>query len=100
MRRHFLRVLQRAAVGKIRGDTGGAEAVIADRRGGGSYARRQLRHGLVGQHGRGVPRAGAEKKSGAVFSNARGIVIGAQGLGQRVMTGHRVQLGIPPAATA
>ena len=48
MRRHFLRVFERAAIGKISGDAGRAEGVIADRRircrrrrrAGGSCARR------------------------------------------------------------
>jgi hypothetical protein len=32
VRRHFLRVLERAAIGKVSGDAGRAERVIADRR--------------------------------------------------------------------
>jgi len=40
VRRHFLRMFERAAIGKVSGDTGRAKRVIADRRvnGGGDSA--------------------------------------------------------------
>jgi len=56
VRRHFLRVFERAAIGKISGDAGRAKRVIADRRvnaGGDSAATDHapgvgLIHGLLG----------------------------------------------------
>ena len=39
VRRHFLRVLKRTAVGEIGGDAGGAERVTADRLGGATAPR-------------------------------------------------------------
>jgi hypothetical protein len=85
MRSHRLGVLKRAAVAEIGSDPGRAERVIADRRhdAGGRCAAAdhapgiRLRHGLLGQHGCVVPRAGAEEKSLAILGDTGGIDVGA-----------------------
>ena len=51
-----------------------------------------LRHRLLGQHGRSVPRAGAKQPALAVLGDAGGIDVGAQRLGEHVMARHRVLL--------
>ena len=83
--RHFLRVLEGAAVGEIGRDAGCPKTVIADRRvdaGGKSTApdhapRICLSHRLFEEQGRGMPRRCAEEIALAVFRNAGGVDVGA-----------------------
>jgi hypothetical protein len=83
MRRHFLRVLEGAAIGEIGSDPSGAECVIADGRGDASSRRTPtyhepggvLIHGTFGERIGIVSGRGAEQTSLTVFGDAGGINI-------------------------
>jgi hypothetical protein len=93
---HFLSVFERAAIGEIGGDPGGAKRVASDFRGDAGRRRVTSDHapgvGLVhcalGQRIGFVPALGAEQPALAVFSDAGGVDKGAQRLGKRVMAWH------------
>ena len=98
MRRHLLRVLERAAIGEIGGDAGGTKRVIADRRvnagrapGAGSCARRRPAPWLLGQTVALCP-GWCEQIALAVVGDAGGVDIGTQYLGERMVARHRVLL--------
>lgn len=84
MRRHLLRVLQRATIGEIGRDASGAEAVIADRRmdaDGDSTTtdhapRIGLAHWLLGQSCRRVPPRCSEHKALAVIGKRSAVAVG------------------------
>jgi hypothetical protein len=100
MRRHFLRVFERAAVGEIGGDAGRAQHVIADLgKNAGSDSTPsdhapgiRLIHRLPREHGGVVSAAGAEQKALAVLGDCGHGNIGVQRLGERVMARHGVKL--------
>jgi hypothetical protein len=102
MRGHFLRVLERAALGEVGGDPGGTECVAADfRRDAGRRGAPAdhppgvgLAHRFVGEHGAVVAARGTEEEVLAVLGDAGRVDIGMQRLGERVMAGHGVLL--PP----
>ena len=81
MCRHFLRVLERAAVGEIGGDAGCPETVTADRRVDAGRERTTadhapsigLRHGFLKEQRRVVPRRGPEQIPFTVLGNTGGI---------------------------
>jgi hypothetical protein len=99
VRRHLLRVLERAAIGEIGGDLGRTESMAPDRRSDAGRLRAAADHepgiGLrqrpVGQR-LVVPRAGPEQEALAIIGGAGGIDIGTQRVGERVMTRHRMLL--------
>ena len=92
VRRHLLRVFERAAIGEISGDAGRAERVIADRGkdAGGDRAPSdhapgiRLVYRLFGEHGGVVSAAGAEQPALAVLADAGRGNIGVQRLGERL----------------
>ena len=100
MRRHFLSVLQRAAIGKVRGDAGRAECMIADRRvdAGRNSASAdhapgvRLLHGLLGQNGGVVSARRAEQAAFSILGDAGRGDVGVQRLGKRMMARHGVML--------
>jgi len=110
---HFLRVLERAAVRQVGGDTCCSERMIADRRGDTNCYRPpadhapgiRLCHRLVGQRRGGMSSASAKQSPLAVLGNAGGIDIGPQRLGKRMVARHGVmfspflvQPDFPPGA--
>jgi hypothetical protein len=100
MGRHGLRVFQHTAVAEIGGDASRTKCMVADRcvnAGGNCTAADhapgvRLRHGLLGQHRRIVPGAGAKQLAFAVFRDAGDIDVGAQCVGKRVVARHGVLL--------
>ena len=98
MRRHLLRVLQRAAVGQIGGDPRRPKRMITDRRENANRRRPladhspriRLRHGLAGQFDAVVTLGGAEQEPFAVLGDAGGVDVGAEFFGQRMVAGHDV----------
>ena len=95
MRRHFLGVFERTAIGEIGGDAGRAQHVIADLgKNAGSDSTPsdhapgiRLIHRLPREHGGVVSAAGAEQKALAVLGDCGHGNIGVQRLGERVMDG-------------
>src|SRR5271166_1469701 len=93
-------MLKSAAILEIGGDPGRTERVIADRRmnadSNGPPADHApgvgLRHRLVGQHGRAVPRAGAEQPTLTILGNAGRSDVGVQRFGEAVMAWHLMML--------
>jgi hypothetical protein len=106
VRRHFLGVLERTAIGEIGGNSGCPEPVAADFRGdtgcSGAPADHpagvRLARWLVGQHAAVVPARCAEHPAFAVLDDAGGLDVGAQRLGERVMARHAVLLAVKWAA--
>jgi hypothetical protein len=80
-------MFQRAAVRRIRRDSGRPEAVVADRRHDAGRER------ALAHHAPGIDLGHrAEQKRPLVGRDAGGSDVGVQRLGQRVMAGHHVQL--------
>src|ERR1700726_4590787 len=100
VRGHFLRVIERAAVGEVGRDPGGAERVAADRlRNAGSRGPSadhppgiRLAHRLVGEQAAVVTPRRAEQPTLTILGDAGRIDVSVERLGQRVMARHRVVL--------
>ena len=93
-------MLERATITEIGGDACRAERVVSDRR---MDARRcsapadhapsvRLRHRSVSKRHGVMARAGSKEPAFAIVTDTRGIDVGAQHLGKRVMARHRVLL--------
>ena len=100
MRGHRLRVLERAAIAEIGGDSGGAEGVISDRPVNAERNRAPTDHApgvglghwsVEKRHGV-VAWAGSKEPAFAIVRNAGSVDVSPQYLRGRMMTGHCVLL--------
>jgi hypothetical protein len=91
---HLLRVFERAAVGQVGGDPGGAECVAADRRRDVGRCRRPVGSSAGPRARCHCARAPCGIASLAVLGDAGRIDVGAQRLGERMMTG--IACCLPP----